>query len=476
MNATIHSTDSFARCYKNKLLIQTTVINYHLKDVLCRIGLSILNLRGQCYDGAANMSGIHRGLQRLVLEENRKALYLYCAGHNLNLVLQDACSAINPIAKALEHMNAIINFVRSSPKRLGIFKSFVLEDPDNNSTMTIRPLCPTRWVMRLPALEAFLENYGSLLNFMEATKEDMGQPRKTRSEAEIHLDTLKKFTTYFCCRVFHHILKIIHPIHVKCQGQKVMPFEVKKWIEFLTTTFADDASCEENARALYREVKLTSTNKLGIDLPKIPRSRIRSSLQSCETTEELIEQYYMNIYTDTVKAAGETLTKRYFSQNLNVANLLHRVLCDTKMSDAELNELGTFYEGDWKVVEIVGERRLWFARCERKGINPTLDELRKQMKEEPLMKEMFSNLHTALVIYICLPSSTCGAERSFSMLRRLKTYLRNSQGQERLNKLAILSSHRDKARLLELDDEMDEFISREQIRKNKYGVISQDFN
>ena len=30
MNATIHSTDSFARCYKNKLLIQTTVIDYHL--------------------------------------------------------------------------------------------------------------------------------------------------------------------------------------------------------------------------------------------------------------------------------------------------------------------------------------------------------------------------------------------------------------------------------------------------------------
>ena len=68
------------------------------------------------------------------------------------------------------------------------------------------------------------------------------------------------------------------------------------------------------------------------------------------------------------------------------------------MSDAELNELGTFYEGDWKVEEIVGERRFWFARCARKGINPTLDELRKQMKEEPLMKEMFPNLHTALVI------------------------------------------------------------------------------
>ena len=89
---------------------------------------------------------------------------------------------------------------------------------------------------------------------------------------------------------------------------------------------------------------------------------------------------------------------------------------------------------------------------------------------------MFPNLHTALVIYIGLPSSTSGAELSFSMLRRIKTYLRNSQGQERLNNLAILNSHRDKARLLELDDEMNEFISREQIMKNKFGVISQDFN
>ena len=76
--------------------------------------------------------------------------------------------------------------------------------------------------------------------------------------------------------------------------------------------------------------------------------------------------------------------------------------------------------------------------------NPTLDELRQQMKGEPIMKEMFPNLHTALVTYICLPSSTCGAERSFSMLRRLKTYLRNSQEQERLNNLAILNSHREK--------------------------------
>ena len=120
----------------------------------------------------------------------------------------------------------------------------------------------------------------------------------------------------------------------------------------------------------------------------------------------------MKIYLDTVKAAGEALTERYSSQNLNIANLLHRVLCNIEMSDADYKELGKLYEGYCKLGDIVSERRLWFARCARKEINPTLDELREQMKGEPIMKEMFPNLHTTLVTYICLPSTTCGAERS----------------------------------------------------------------
>jgi hypothetical protein len=33
-------------------------------------------------------------------------------------------------------------------------------------------------------------------------------------------------------------------------------------------------------------------------------------------------------------------------------------------------------------------------------------------------------------------------ERSFSILRRLKTYLRNTMGEERLNGLALMNVHR----------------------------------
>ena len=42
-----------------------------------------------------------------------------------------------------------------------------------------------------------------------------------------------------------------------------------------------------------------------------------------------------------------------------------------------------------------------------------------------------------------IPATSCSAERSFSSLRRLKTYLRNSMGQERLSSLALLHIERE---------------------------------
>jgi hAT family C-terminal dimerisation region len=55
---------------------------------------------------------------------------------------------------------------------------------------------------------------------------------------------------------------------------------------------------------------------------------------------------------------------------------------------------------------------------------------------------VFPNITTLLKIFATLPVSTATAERSFSTLRRLKTYLRTSMGSERLNGLALRSIHR----------------------------------
>ncbi|CAN8016742.1 unnamed protein product [Ixodes persulcatus] len=57
-------------------------------------------------------------------------------------------------------------------------------------------------------------------------------------------------------------------------------------------------------------------------------------------------------------------------------------------------------------------------------------------------ESFFPNIHTLLKIMATLPVTTATAERSFSALRRLKTYLRNRTAEDRLNELAVMSVHR----------------------------------
>ena len=55
----------------------------------------------------------------------------------------------------------------------------------------------------------------------------------------------------------------------------------------------------------------------------------------------------------------------------------------------------------------------------------------------------FPNIHRLLTILATLPVTTASAERSFSTLRRLKTYLRSTMSSERLTSIALLNIHPD---------------------------------
>lgn len=53
------------------------------------------------------------------------------------------------------------------------------------------------------------------------------------------------------------------------------------------------------------------------------------------------------------------------------------------------------------------------------------------------------NLYTAFQVAATIPVTSCSCERSISVLRRLKTYLRNTMGAKRMNGLSLLNVHRE---------------------------------
>ena len=71
-------------------------------------------------------------------------------------------------------------------------------------------------------------------------------------------------------------------------------------------------------------------------------------------------------------------------------------------------------------------------------------------------------------IILTLPVSSCTAERSFSGLKRLKTYLRSRMAQERLNAVAIINVHKAILAHLDVDILIYNFISMISVRKNTF--------
>ena len=73
-----------------------------------------------------------------------------------------------------------------------------------------------------------------------------------------------------------------------------------------------------------------------------------------------------------------------------------------------------------------------------------------------IQKNFFSEV--IVVVYV-MPATNATSERSFSALRRIKTYLRNSMIQERLNNLMLLHVHKQKTDELLLAEVARDFVN-----------------
>lgn len=82
---------------------------------------------------------------------------------------------------------------------------------------------------------------------------------------------------------------------------------------------------------------------------------------------------------------------------------------------------------------------------------------------------MLTEVDKLLKIFLTIPVTTATAERSFSALKRIKMYLRNSMSQERLNHCLILHVHREKTDDLSLPEIAQEFVSRNERRISYFG-------
>jgi len=81
------------------------------------------------------------------------------------------------------------------------------------------------------------------------------------------------------------------------------------------------------------------------------------------------------------------------------------------------------------------------------------------------MHDVFPNVSTLYKLFMTLPVSSATAERSFSRLKLIKSYLRSTMSESRLTNLALLSIERELSYDVDFDFVVDTFSNKKKRRK-----------
>jgi len=197
------------------------------QDVVTRLELQLLNYRGRCYALAATMYGKLAGLQKRICDIQPKALFVHCMNHSLNLAFQDYVSSVQQCPDVINQISELINFVREYPKRLAWFASFQQQDTEN-----LRPLCPTRWTIRLCSIKSVLDNYTQLLSFLEEVLQTKrGEAGSKSSGCAKQLSTL---SMYFSLKLLYMVFSQSEVLAHSLQPPKLSLVKAARMIDSLS--------------------------------------------------------------------------------------------------------------------------------------------------------------------------------------------------------------------------------------------------
>lgn len=139
---------------------------------------------------------------------------------------------------------------------------------------------------------------------------------------------------------------------------------------------------------------------------------------------------------------------------------------------------GDDYQGELKAVrDLYGEEDLNIEKLQVQlqimatsfAGNATFLNVVEHLKAMGRQVDLISEVANLCRLILVSPATNATCERSFSALKRVKTYLRSTMKQSRLNNLMILHIHKDFCDELCVDECMTEFCNYSEHRRNIFG-------
>ena len=157
--------------------------------VLEENGLKVEDIRGQGYDGAANISGGYSGLQSRIKSHNEKALYVHCHAHCLNLVLVESAKSSQPFVRFFNLVESLYTFLARSPKRHAAFVTLQQTMYPGQRVCELKRLSDTRWACREDALRSLKKVLSAVVKLLQ-NMADSDPPDSAAGDARMLLRSI----------------------------------------------------------------------------------------------------------------------------------------------------------------------------------------------------------------------------------------------------------------------------------------------
>ena len=449
-----------------------------IKDVLVRMNLSMHRVRGQCYDGASNMSGHRSGVAARIKVDEPKAIYTHCYGHALNLSCSDAIQGCKVMQNALDTTRQITQLVKGSTKRDTVFRH--IKENLTPDAPGIRVLCPTRWTVRAEAFQSVLLNMESLTQLCEETIETL-KDSKTRTLVRGVFHQMMEFDYFFGASLGHLLLSHADNLSKALQNSTISAAEgqetAKKTVQTLQS-MRTDSHFEEFWRSTTR-----AADKAGVSEPTMPRRRkIPRRLDEGTAAAEFPESVpdlFRQVYFEALDLLVTCIQERFNQEDYATYRQLEDLLLDTvNGGDGEnLQFVRDFYSSDIDGSRLQTQLQVLATTFPRESsVDVSFADILQYFRQLPQSgKVLLSEVCKVLKLILVMPATNATSERTFSALRRVKSYLRTTMTQSRLNHLMLLHIHKEKTDDLDLIEVANEFVQHSEHRLSLFGkFVSSD--
>ncbi|XP_053395723.1 zinc finger MYM-type protein 1-like [Mercenaria mercenaria] len=430
------------------------------------------------YDGASNMSGAKKGVATQLSSREPRAVYTHCYGHALNLAVGDTVKRSKVMRDALDTVNEMSKLIKYSPKRDSKLEE--IKQEMSPETPGFRVLCPTRWTVRAASLGSVLENYNVLQSLWESSYES-ARDSETRARILGVQSHMSNFDFLFGVSLGYEILRHTDNLS-KCLQNKDMSAVEGQHLSKITLGTLSDMRKDDAYDKFWESVN-EKLDTLDVSEPVMPRRRkMPKRFETGEaphefhaTEKDLYRQKYYEALDLAVNCVQDRFDQPGYKSYRHLEDMVLKCVTNDSSYLEDMDFVVDFYKDDIDRLSLKSqlESLKVHARnsCDNVS-NVTVSDVTKLLTNmKPASRAMFSEIVTVLKLILVMPATNATSERSFSALRRLKTYLRSNMTEKRLNHIMTLHIHREATDSIDLDAVANEFVNSNDSRLSIFGKV-----